>query len=92
MQQGSDGKESAWNLGDLGSISGSGRSPREGNDNQLQYSVPENPMDGRTWSTVHGVAKESDTTEWLTLSLMKLKAHCLGDNKSPLWNRSCTCS
>ena len=60
---GSDVKASAYNVGDLGSISGSGRSPREGNDNQLQYSVPENPMDGRTWSTVHGVAKESDTTE-----------------------------
>ena len=35
---GSDGKVSAWNAGDLGSIPGSGRSPGEGNGNPLQYS------------------------------------------------------
>ena len=34
---GSDGKESAYDAGDLGSIPGSGRSPGEGNDNLLQY-------------------------------------------------------
>ena len=49
----SDGKESACNLGDLGSIPGLGRSPGEGNDNPLQYSGLENCMD----CTVHGVAK-----------------------------------
>ena len=41
---GSDGKESACNAGDPGSIPGSGRSPREGNDNPVQYSCLENPM------------------------------------------------
>ena len=41
----SDGKESACNTGDLGSISGSGRSPLEGHGNPLQYSCLENPMD-----------------------------------------------
>ena len=46
---GSDGKASAYNAGDLGSIPGSGRSPREGNGNPLQYSCLENPMDGETW-------------------------------------------
>ena len=46
---GSDSKVSAYNAGDLGSIPGSGRSPREGNDNPLQYSCLENPMDGGTW-------------------------------------------
>ena len=35
---GSDGKASAYIAGDLGSISGLGRSPREGNGNPLQYS------------------------------------------------------
>ena len=35
---GSDGKESASNMGNPGSILGSGRSPREGNGSQLQYS------------------------------------------------------
>ena len=49
---------SACNVGDLGSIPGSGRSPGEGNGNPLQYSCLENPMDGRAWwATVHGVAK-----------------------------------
>ena len=55
---GSDSKESACNAGDLGSVPGSGRSPREGNGNSLQYSCLENPMDRGAWqATVHGVAK-----------------------------------
>ena len=43
---GADGKASAYNVGDPGSMPGSGRSPGEGNANLLQYSCPENPMDG----------------------------------------------
>ena len=44
--------------GDLGSISGSGRSPEEWNGNPFQYSCLENPMDrGAWWATVHGVAE-----------------------------------
>ena len=39
---GSDGKESAYNVGDLGLIPGSGRSPGEGNGNPLQYSYLKN--------------------------------------------------
>ena len=55
---GSDGKESACNVGDLGSIPGLGRSPREGKGYSLQYSFPESSMNrGAWWSTVHGVAK-----------------------------------
>ena len=47
-----------------GSNPGSRRSPGEGNGNTLQYSCLGNPMDrGARWATVHGVAKESDTTE-----------------------------
>ena len=46
---GSDGKASAYSVGDPGSIPGSGRSPGEGNGNPLQYSCLENPMDGRGW-------------------------------------------
>ena len=45
----SDGKASAYNAGDPGSIPGSGRSPGEGNGNPLQYSCLENPMDGEAW-------------------------------------------
>ena len=55
---GSDGKASAYNAGDLGSIPGSGRSPGEGNGTPLQYSCLENPMDGGArLATVYGVAK-----------------------------------
>jgi len=46
---GSDGKASAYNVGDLGSIHGSGRYPGGGNGNPLQYSWLENLMDGGIW-------------------------------------------
>ena len=46
---GSDGKASAYNAGDPGSIPGLGRSPGEGNGNPLQYSCLENSMDGGAW-------------------------------------------
>ena len=55
---GSDGKESACNSEDLGSILRSGRSPGEGNGYPLQYSCLQNPMDRGAWrATVNGVAK-----------------------------------
>ena len=55
---GSDGKEFACNIGDMGSITGLGRSPGVGNGNPLQYSCLENSMDREAWrATVHGVAK-----------------------------------
>ena len=55
---GSDGKESACNAGDLGSLPGWGRSPGEGDGNSLQYSCLENPMDRGAWqATVQGVTK-----------------------------------
>ena len=55
---GSDGKVSAYSVGDLGSIPGLERSPGKGNGNPLQYSCLENPMDGGAQqATVHGVAK-----------------------------------
>ena len=44
-----DGKESACNVGDLGSIAGSRSFPREGNGNPLQYFYQENPMDRGAW-------------------------------------------
>ena len=48
----------AGDTGDAGSLSELGTSPEEGNDNPLQYSCLENPMDrGAWWATVHGVAK-----------------------------------
>ena len=48
---GSNGEESACNAGDLGLISGAGRSPGGGNGNPLQYSCPEKSMDRGVWPT-----------------------------------------
>ena len=54
----SDGKESACNAADPGSVLGLGRSPGGRHGNPLQYSCLENPMDRGAWqATVHGVAK-----------------------------------
>ena len=53
---GSDGQESAYNAGDLGSVLGLERSTGEGNGYPLQYSCLENAMDRGAWQ-VHGVAK-----------------------------------
>ena len=54
----SNGKGSAYNAGDPGSVSGLGKSPEEGNGNPLQYSCLENSKDrGAWWATVRGVAK-----------------------------------
>ena len=55
---GSDDKASACNAGVLGSIPGSGRSPREGNGYPLQYSCLQNSMDRRAWqAAIYGVTK-----------------------------------
>ena len=48
---GSDSKESACNVGDLGSIPGVGRSPGGGHDNPLQYACLENPHGQRSLSS-----------------------------------------
>ena len=61
---GSESKESACSVEDMGLIPGSGRSRGEGNGYPLQYSCRENFMNrGARQTTVHGVAKELDTTE-----------------------------
>ena len=60
----SDGKEYSSKAGDRGSIPGSGKSPREGNSNLVQYSCLENPMDREAqhlWD-----CKELDATRQLT--------------------------
>ena len=60
---GSNGEESACNVGDPGSVPGLGRSSGGGHGNPLQYACLENPIDrGAWWATVHGIA-ELDTTE-----------------------------
>ena len=55
---GSDGKASAFNVGDLGLIPGLGRSPRGEHGNPLYYSFLENSMNREAWqATGHGVSK-----------------------------------
>ena len=62
---GSDSKASACNMGVLGSIPVSGRSPGEGNGHPLQYSCLEDPMQRRLVGYSPWGCKELDTTEWL---------------------------
>ena len=55
---GSDGKASAYKVGDPGSIPGLGRSAAVGSDNPLQYPYLENSMDrGAWWAAVHELTK-----------------------------------
>ena len=68
MTGGSDGKGSAYNAGDLGSIPGLGRSPGEKKGKPLQYCGLENFMN----CIIHGGHKESDMTELLSLSVSVL--------------------
>ena len=60
---GSDGKESAHNVGDLGLIPGSGRPPGEGNGTPLQNSCLENPMDRETGQTDRKKVRHDSATE-----------------------------
>ena len=61
---GSDGKESACNAGDQGSIPGSGESPEEGNG----YTILKNTIDRGAWRTTSMGSQRVYTTEQLTLS------------------------
>ena len=70
---GSDSKETACNAGDPGSISGSGRSPGEGNGNPLQHSCLENSMDREAWWATGHEVTELDTTEGLTHTSVDLQ-------------------
>ena len=63
---GLDGKESACNVGDPGSIPGSGSSPGGGHGNPLQYSCLENPIQSSLVGYSPCSPKESDVPEWLT--------------------------
>ena len=75
FSSGSEGKQSACNAEDPGSIPGLERSPGERNGNPLQYSCLENSMDRGTW-WVQGVT-ESDRTERLTLLFSVYIPHLL---------------
>ena len=66
-------KNLSANTWDSGSIPGSGRSPRKGNDNSLQYSCLENPMDRGVW-WAQSMGLQRITQDWAT-----------SNNSFPLW-------
>ena len=79
---GSEGKESACNSGDPGSIPGLGRSSGEGNGNPFQYSCLENPMDGGAWrATVPWGRNESDTIDRLHFHFHFTTSHAIQDTE-----------
>ena len=69
---GTDGKESAYNMGDTGSVSGSGRPPRGANGNPLQYFCLESPHGslGRSLGGYSLWGPELDTTEHIANARM----------------------
>ena len=70
---GSDGKQSACNIGDPGSIPGLGRCPGEENGYPFQYSFLVNSVDRGTWrATVHGVSKSQTQPSTNTFSYLYL--------------------
>ena len=71
------------NAGDPGLIPGLRRSPEEGNGYSLQYSCLGNPMDRGAWrAIVHGISKESDTTEHADMHTQFL-AYIVGSDHLP---------
>ena len=76
--RGSDGKESACNVGDLSSTPGLGRSSGEGNDNPLQDFCLENSLDRGAWyTTVHGVTKNRTRLSDYHSHSAKLRMQCI---------------
>ena len=76
---GSDDKDSACSAGDPGAVPGWGRSPGAGNENPLQYSCLEGPMDRGTWqSAVRGVAEGREgLRNWTTATIQELEGGVL---------------
>ena len=66
----------AGDIRDLGSVSGSARSPGGGHGNLLQYSCLENPMDrGACWAMAHRVAKSRTRLKWLDIHMQHGSVH-----------------
>ena len=85
-----NGKESACNVGDQGSIPGLGRSSGEGNGRPLQYACLENPMDRGAWrAIVCGVAKSQTrlSDQHMDVHLLSQSGRCVINNT--IINMSC---
>ena len=81
---GLDGKESACNAGDLGSIPGLGRSPGGGHGNLVQYSCLENPRGQKSLAGYSSWGcRELDTTEWLSTHSTQGAQSFLAHNSQP---------
>ena len=81
----SDGKESACNAGDLGSILGLGRSPGGGQDNPLQYSYLENPHGQRSLAGYSPWChRELDMTKRLSKAQQGYSLHSLSNALMPV--------
>ena len=78
----SDGKESVCNVGDPGSIPGSGRSPGEGHGNPFQYSCLENSMDRGAW--LQSMGSQRVEHHWVANTAWQQ----LNDKKSPSKTRT----
>ena len=85
------GKESTCNVGDVGLIPGSGRSPGGGHGNLLQYSCLENPMDSGDWQAmVHAskrVRHDSNDLAFCILIILCLyfRWECWNPGRSRIW-------
>ena len=76
---------------DTSSIPKSGRPPGVGNDNPLQYSCLENPMDREAWrDTVHGVAESQTQLSMHTCTICRcMKQHLKGEGSALLMEFQC---
>ena len=71
-------KESACNTGDPGSVSGLGRSSGERNENPLQYSCLEKPMNRQAWqATVYGFTRIRHDSNWTTTKPLRYHVYCV---------------
>ena len=84
IRYGSVVKSLPTNAGDVGSITGLGRSPGGGNDNPLQYSCLENYMSRGDWCYSPRSHKESDTTQRLTLLPLHIRSYLVPGTTSSL--------
>ena len=82
----SESKESACNVGDLGSIPGLGRSPGGGHGNPLQYLCLENPHGQRSLADYSPWGQELDMTDQLSTTQHKTT---LGQTKPVPWRNAC---